>query len=154
MPDPVLDELGIETGTPNIGGGETLTSDNVDQLAPGLGGMMEALNIENWQDKLQYFEAYDPVKEQMAGMQYGQDIAQAQGQAGQTIGGAYAQGRAGGGGFGGTKPTVAQASEQAMKGYDQAQFGAQMTQAKAIKSSQDAYKSQVMQLLGMLDTGK
>ena len=60
------------------------------------------------------------------------------------MGQAYAQGRAGGGGFGGAKPTVAQAGQQAMRGYEQARTGAeqqmqgqmydaQMTEAKAIK---------------------
>ena len=79
-------------------------------LAPGLKGMMESLGIDL--DKLQYFEQYDPIKEQMAGLTrgqseleakrgFGQALSGAQAQVGQSLGQAYAQGRAGGGGFGG-----------------------------------------------------
>ena len=146
-------------------------------LVTGLGtddesGMFVDILGDSWRDKLQYFEEYDPVKEHMAGMSraqsdleakqgYGQAVKGAQGQVGQALGQAYAKGRSGGGGFGGATPSVGRVGQQAMMGYGSAKdaaqqqmqgqmFDAQMTEAKAIKSSQDAYQQQIMQLLGML----
>ena len=177
----ITEDLGLTGGTPTIGGGTTLSGDEflesgelnpayAGTLAPGLLEMMETLEIDK--DKLQYFEQYDPIKEEMAGLTrgqseleakrgFGQAVSGAQAQVGQSIGQAYAKGRGGGGGFGGTSPSVAGSGAQAMRGYGQARagaqqqmqgqmFDAQMTEAKAIRGSQEAYKQQVMQLLGML----
>ena len=179
----ITDELGIEGGTPSFGGsGELdiagltgmglLTGGTGTDDDPYTGMFADILGSENVEDKLQYFESYDPIKEEMAELTRGQSeleakqgyqgaIKGAQAQTGKSLGQAYAQGRSGGGGFGGAKPTVAQAGQQAMRGYGQAKMGAgqqmqgqmydaQMAEAKSIKGSQDAYKSQVMQLLGML----
>tara|TARA_R110000824_G_scaffold54044_3_gene149239 strand:- start:5629 stop:6195 length:567 start_codon:yes stop_codon:yes gene_type:complete len=186
MPDVNIEnigDLGIETGTPSFGGSGELDIDalkNMGLLTGGTGvegdaytGMFaDILGSENVEGKLKYFESYDPVKEQMAQLTRGQSeleakqgyqgaIKGAQAQTGKSLGQAYAQGRSGGGGFGGAKPTVAQAGQQAMRGYGQAKMGAgqqmqgqmydaEMAETKSIKGSQDAYKSQVMQLLGML----
>ena len=168
----ITEDLGIEGGTPSWGeeGENVLTEGDVTDM--GLGDMFSEILGDDYADKLQYFEKYDPIKEQMAEMTRGQSelearqgyqgaLKGAQAQTGKSLGQAYAQGRSGGGGFGGAKPTVAQAGQQAMRGYGQARAGAgqqmqgqmyeaQMTEAKAIQSSQEAYKSQVMQLLGML----
>ena len=193
MPDnPLLEELEIEQGNvPQFGGaGQEMTSEIAEQM--GLLGIMGDLGIEP--DKLKYFEQYDPIKEEMAGMargqseqeaqqqldltkagaqsQFEQAIAGAQGQVGQALGQVYAKGRAGGGGFGGSTPSVGAVGQQAMRGYGQARgaaregmgrtimgaeqqytgqmFDAQMAEAKAIKASRDAYQQQIMQLLGML----
>tara|TARA_Y100001973_G_C5061374_1_gene262840 strand:+ start:184 stop:759 length:576 start_codon:yes stop_codon:yes gene_type:complete len=189
MPDnPLLEELGIEQdNVPQFGGenaglsltgegsatdmglitGGTGTSDD-----PYTGMLADILGPENVADKLQYFEEYDPIKETMAGMVkeqsvkeaqqgYGQAVRGAQGQVGQALGQAYAKGRSGGGGFGGSTPSVGRVGQQAMMGYDTTKdaaqqqmqgqmFDAQMAEAKAIKSARDSYQQQIMQLLGML----
>jgi len=174
-----IEDLGIETGSPSWGeaGENVLTGGDVTGM--GLEDMFGEIlgkpgddGTGGYMDKLQYFEKYDPIKEQMAQLTRGQSeleaqqgyqgaIKGAQAQTGKSLGQAYAQGRSGGGGFGGAKPTVAQAGQQAMRGYGQAKMGAgqqmqgqmydaEMAEAKSVKGSQDAYKSQVMQLLGML----
>jgi hypothetical protein len=171
MPDntDILGELGIDpNATPQFGGaGQEMTSEIAEQM--GLLGIMTDLNIGS--DKLKYFEQYDPIKEDMAGLSreqsekeaqqgYSQALTGAQGQVGQALGQAYARGRAGGGGFGGSSD-IGRIKQATMKNYDQAKMGAQqqmqgqmfdaqMTEAKAIKASRDAYQQQIMQLLGML----
>jgi len=189
MPDnPLLEELGIEQdNVPQFGGTESgLTAGDASGmgLVTGLdaegnviegqteGGMFVDILGSDWRDKLQYFEEYDPIKETMAGevrdqsvkeaqQGYGQAVRGAQGQVGQALGQAYAKGRSGGGGFGGSTPSVGRVGQQAMMGYSGAKdvaqqqmqgqmFDANMAQAKAIKGSRDAYQQQIMQLLGML----
>lgn len=189
MPDnPLLEDLDIDpNATPQFGGAESgLTAGGAAGmgLVTGLdaegnliegqteGGMLVDILGSDWRDKLQYFEEYDPIKEEMAGMSraqsetearqgYGQAVKGAQSQVGQALGQAYAKGRSGGGGFGGSTPSVDRIGQQAMLGYDTTRdaaqqqmqgqmFDAQMAEAKAIKSSRDAYQQQIMQLLGML----
>ena len=171
----IAGDLGIEGGIPTWGEAGSNTLEASDLEAMGLTGMFQNILGDDYAGKLQYFEKYDPIKEEMAGLTrgqseleakqgFGQALSGAQAQVGKSIGQAYAQGRAGGGGFGGTSPSVAGAGAQAMRGYGQARagaqqqmqgqmFDAQMTEAKAIKASQDAYKQQVMQLLSMLQQG-
>ena len=189
MPDnPLLEDLDIDpNATPQFGGTESgLTAggaagmglvtglDAEGNLIPGQteGGMLVDILGSDWRDKLQYFEEYDTIKEDMAGMSreqsvaeahqgYGQAVRGAQGQVGQALGQAYAKGRSGGGGFGGSTPSVGRVGQQAMMGYDTTKdaaqqqmqgqmFDAQMAEAKAIQGARDAYQQQIMQLLGML----
>jgi hypothetical protein len=175
MPDntDILGELGIDpNATPQFGGtGQEMTYDAANEM--GLINIMSDLGIdyEGEGSKLKYFEQYDDIKEDMAGMVrgqseqeaqqgYSQALTGAQGQVGQALGQAYARGRAGGGGFGGSSD-IGRIKQATMKNYDQAKMGAQqqmqgqmfdaqMTEAKAIKASRDAYQQQIMQLLGML----
>ena len=175
MPDnPLLEDLDIDpNATPQFGGsGQEMTYDIADEM--GLINIMSDLGIsyEGDDSKLQYFEQYDPIKEHMAGMSreqsvaearqgYGQAVRGAQGQVGQALGQAYAKGRSGGGGFGGSAPSIDRVGQQAMLGYDATRdaaqqqmqgqmFDAQMAEAKAIQGARDAYQQQIMQLLGML----
>jgi hypothetical protein len=186
MPDntDILGELGIDpNATPQFGGenaglsieGATgmglITGGEGTDASPYTGMLADILGAENVEGKLKYFEEYDDIKEDMAGMVreqsekeaqqgYSQALTGAQGQVGQALGQAYARGRAGGGGFGGSSD-IGRIKQATMKNYDQAKMGAQqqmqgqmfdaqMTEAKAIKASRDAYQQQIMQLLGML----
>jgi FtsZ-binding cell division protein ZapB len=187
MPDntDILGELGIDpNATPQFGGenaglsieGATgmglITGGEGTEASPYTGMLADILGAENVEGKLKYFEEYDDIKEDMAGLSreqsekeaqqgYSQALTGAQGQVGQALGQAYAKGRSGGGGFGGSSPSVGRVGQQAMMGYDATKdaaqqqmqgqmFDAQMTEAKAIKASRDAYQQQIMQLLGML----
>ena len=149
------EELGITPGVPTIGGEQTLTPRNVEFLAPGLLPLMEELDID--ESRLAYFEAYDPIREEMAAAKRRsaeQDaISNYQMQTGSVLSKAYEQGRSGQSGFGGTRSDssdIAKALNLTKQELQSDMSAAELTELGSIKAAQDAYKREIFELLGML----
>ena len=189
----------VDPGQPSFGSGEG------DFNPSDYGGLEELFgDLDIDEDQWGYFEDYDPWKEELAadryglaedeyglageqhaqsmlqaGQQFGRTLTGAQAKTGQSLGQAYEQARAsGGGGFGGTRKSVASLGSRAMEGYKQARTGAEqkregqefaagqaysqagigleqagLDMTKAVRGSQDAYKQQVLQLINMISQG-
>ena len=149
------EELGITPGTPTIGGEQTLTIDNVENLAPGLLPLMEELDID--ESRLTYFEAYDPTREKIAAAKkrdaQTDAISKYQGQAGNILSQVYQQGRLGQSGFGGTQPGLSDTIRPlnlAKQSLELDKSDAELAELGSIKAAQDAYKREIFELLGML----